>query len=198
MLLPILILVWISACTPSGPRLPTLSANAVILAFGDSLTYGTGAGKDASYPTVLARLTGRRIINAGVPGELSAAGLRRLPGLLDKWHPGLLLLCHGGNDLLQRRSGGQLRKNLEHMIQIAEQRQVPVLLIAVPRPGLFLQAADLYADLAKQYRIPIENNALPEIIARAALKSDQVHPNAKGYRLLAKRLYTLLHQSGAL
>jgi len=186
------------ACTAERPRLPALGNDAIILAFGDSLTYGTGAGRDASYPAVLARLTGRRVINAGVPGELSASGLRRLPATLRKWHPDLLILCHGGNDLLQQRDGKRLQQNLEDMVRIARRQQVPVVLIAVPRPSLFLKADGLYARVAERFQLPLAGEVLGEIISSAALKSDQVHPNARGYRMLAQRVYRLLRDSGAL
>ena len=87
-----------------------LSDNARILAFGDSLTYGTGAQKGEDYPSVLASLTGLEIINAGIPGEVSSDGLKRLPNLLDEHQPDLLILVHGGNDILKNSPEANLRK----------------------------------------------------------------------------------------
>ena len=83
----------------------------VILAFGDSITYGTGARDYQSYPAVLAERTGRRVVNAGVPGEETDRGLRRLPGLLDRHRPALLILCHGGNDILRKRDPTRTAEN---------------------------------------------------------------------------------------
>ena len=75
------------SCGEPPPQLPKLSANAVILAFGDSLTYGTGAKDYESYPAVLSQLIGREVVNAGVPGEVSAAGLKRLPIEIERADP---------------------------------------------------------------------------------------------------------------
>jgi lysophospholipase L1-like esterase len=180
------------------PQLPLLAADATILAFGDSLTAGTGAGDGESYPAVLARLSGRKVVNAGVPGEVSADGVQRLPVLLEREHPALLILCHGGNDLLARREHRLIADNLRAMLRIAVERGVPVLLVAVPSPDLMLKPPKLYEELSGEFRIPIERKALSHILGKGTLKSDYIHPNAAGYRLLAETLAELLKKSGAL
>jgi acyl-CoA thioesterase I len=187
----------LTACSKT-PQLPLLAADATILAFGDSLTAGTGAGDAESYPAVLARLTGRNVVNAGVPGEVSGGGVQRLPELLERERPALLILCHGGNDLLARQNHQLIADNLRAMIRIAGVRGVPVLLVAVPSPDLMLKPPSLYEELAREFRIPLERKALAHILGKGALKSDHVHPNAAGYRLLAEALAELLKKSGAL
>lgn len=193
-----LLLIALAACSPAPPTLPPLPADGLILAFGDSLTYGTGAGPEDSYPAVLERLSGRRVMNAGVPGEVSRDGLRRLPALLDRHDPALLILCHGGNDMLRRRSMEELGANLRAMIDAARERGVPILLLGVPDPGILLSSPRLYQDIARDYELPFDGKVLPEILGKNALKSDHVHPNAQGYALLAQRIHELLAKTGAL
>jgi acyl-CoA thioesterase-1 len=178
-------------------KLPALQADAVVLAFGDSLTYGTGANEDESYPAQLAKLTGRRVVREGVPGEVSAAGLARLPAALDEHRPRLLLLCHGGNDFLQRMPREMAAENLRAMIRLAKSRGIDVLLIGTPEPGFAVSPPAFYADIAKEFRIPYEGDVLGKILKDGSLKADQVHPNAKGYRLMAERVYNLLKKAGA-
>lgn len=190
-LLSILLLVWaalfLQACNRE-PRPAPLSPGAVVLAFGDSLTYGTGAAENESYPAVLAGIIGRRVVNAGVPGETSAEGLARLPLLLEKYRPSLVFLCHGGNDFLRHLDPESLRENLLGMIDLARASGAEVYLIAVPRPGLFLSPASLYGEIARDRHLPCEKEALSEILSDSRLKSDAIHPNAAGYARLAQIL----------
>jgi lysophospholipase L1-like esterase len=186
-----------AACSKT-PQLPLLAADATILAFGDSLTAGTGAGDTESYPAVLALLTGRKVVNGGVPGEVSAGGVQRLPELLEREHPALLILCHGGNDLLAHQNHQLIADNLRAMLRIAGERGVPVLLVAVPSPDLMLKPPALYEELSREFHIPVERKALSHILGKGGLKSDYIHPNAAGYWLLAEALVELLKKSGAL
>ena len=178
-------------------KIAALPADAVVLAFGDSLTYGTGANEEESYPAQLAKLAGRRVVREGVPGEVSASGLARLPAALDEYRPRLLLLCHGGNDFLQRLPREKAAENLRAMIRLAKSRGIDVLLIGTPEPGFTLTPAAFYAEIAREFRIPYEGEVLGKILRDGNLKADQVHPNAQGYRLMAERVYDLLRKAGA-
>jgi lysophospholipase L1-like esterase len=191
------ILLLVSGCGQQA-KLPHLAPDAVVLAFGDSLTYGTGATDEESYPAQLARITGRRVVRDGVPGEVSAAGLARLPAALDENRPRLLILCHGGNDFLRRLPKEQAAENVRAMIRLAKDRGVAVLLIGTPEIGFTLTPPDFYAGIAKQFGIPYEGDVLTRILRNGELKSDQIHPNAQGYRLMAERVADLLRKSGAI
>jgi acyl-CoA thioesterase-1 len=186
----LLLLLFLAAagCRDRTPQIAPLPPGAVILAFGDSLTSGYGADSRESYPAVLGRLTGFQVINAGVPGEITAQGLKRLPALLNRYRPDLVILCHGGNDLLRRLDPEATTANLRQMIQAARASGAQVLLVSVPEPGLLLRPAALYEDLATEFGIPCEERLLPTIMKNGSEKSDAIHPNADGYRRLAEGL----------
>ncbi len=172
-----------------------LQKNQKILAFGDSLTYGYGATTDESYPSILARKIGREVINAGINGETSGEGLKRLPKLLDDGEIKLMILCFGGNDILQKLPMTELKENLEQMIIMAKRRGIAVLLVSVPNIGLFgLSALPLYEEVADEMGIPLLSGMLAEILSEPALKSDQIHPNAQGYRKIAEKIYAKLEE----
>ncbi len=196
----VLIVASLCACSNNNaPQLPELTSTATVLAFGDSLTYGTGADRDESYPAVLSQLSGHTVINAGIPGEISAQGRERLPALLDKHRPELLLLTHGGNDMLRRFNADITRNNIESMIIAAQQRNIPVILVGIPKLGLmFLDTAEIYDEIAEKYGLVYEDSIFAEVESDNALKSDQIHPNAKGYRRIAEAMYKLLTEHGAL
>lgn len=187
----------LAACSEKH-RLPALPADATILAFGDSLTYGTGANAGESYPEVLASLTGRRVINAGVPGETTTDGLARLPRVLEETNPDLIILCLGGNDFLRRFDPAQTRSNLVRMIQMIRAENVPLLLVAVPQLRLLSSSDPVYKELSREFKLPLENEIVADVLHDRDLKADPIHPNAAGYRKIAEALVEQLKNSGAL
>ena len=192
------LILLLAGCGDSGPDLKPLEKDALILAFGDSLTFGTGANAERSYPAVLSRLSGHRVINAGVPGEVTAEGLKRLPGLLDAYQPALVIVLHGGNDLLRKLPPQLIEDNLSAMISLVRQQQAQVVLISVPRPALLLSAEPLFVRLAESRQVPLENDVLADILQSRANKSDAVHPNEQGYAQLAEGIFQFLKMRHAL
>lgn len=194
----LLIFLLLSACGSKEIELSPVPSDGVILAFGDSLTFGTGAPPGQSYPEVLQALIKRKIVNAGVPGETSEQGLRRLPQVLADNRPRLVILCHGGNDMLRKMDQEATAANLRGMIKMVRDRNAEVVLIAVPRPGLILSPAPFYKKISEEMKVPLENEILKVILGDGGLKADYIHPNAEGYAKFASAIQALLKKHGAL
>lgn len=171
-----------------------IAAGATVLALGDSLTFGTGATPETSYPTVLARLTGWNVVNAGIPGDTSAQALARLPALLQEHSPQLVLVGIGGNDFLRRMSETDTRANIRRICEQALAGGAQVMLIAVPAPSAAAVIAGslsdhpLYQEIADSLRLPLHAKGWSTVLANAALRSDQIHANAQGYEAFANGL----------
>ena len=189
--------VLLAACD-RAPTLPRLGSHDVIVAFGDSLTHGTGASADTAYPAVLGTLTGRTVVNAGVPGDTTASALERLPGVLAEHRPRLVLLCLGGNDMLRKHPEASTENNLRLLVQTIRASGAEVMLIAVPEPKLFGGAPGFYARVAEEMRLPLEDDVFNDVLKDNRLKSDPIHANAAGYRVVAERLAEFLQEAGAL
>ncbi|MBE0596571.1 MAG: arylesterase [Desulfuromonadales bacterium] len=185
LLLVFLVLPLFAACERAPEALPE---GAVILAFGDGITYGTGAGEGEGYPAVLERLVGRKVVNAGVPGETTAEGLKRLPGVLAEVRPALVILCHGGEDMIQALEADQIIANLRTMVRLIGEAGAEVLLIAVPPPAAHFQPAAFYVQISRDMKVSIEVNALSNILSRNEMRSESIYPNAQGYAALAEAL----------
>ncbi len=178
---------------PATPENARAYAQRPILAFGDSLTFGTGVEPHLSYPAMLQRMSGVKVVNAGVPGETSAQGLKRLEGALREHRPAMLILCHGGNDVLRGLSRSALKENLAAMVRIAQKENVDVLLVGLPDMStLGFGDLDLYEEVAETYGTMFESGVIGKIERNAALKSDRIHPNAEGYRMMAETFYEIL------
>ena len=174
-----------------------LNTQDTILAFGDSLTYGYNAPPTQSYPAVLSKLTGLKIINAGIPAENSEDGVRRLPQLLENSSIKLMILCFGGNDIIQGLPMKNLKTNLKTMIYMAKEKNINVLLISVPNLNLFgLSPLGLYEEVADEENVPLLSGMLADIISKPSLKSDQIHPNTLGYKQMAEKIYESLKENG--
>jgi acyl-CoA thioesterase-1 len=119
--------------------------------------------------------------------------------LLDQYQPELLILIHGGNDMLRNIPNEQTADNLNRMIAEANGRHIEVVMLGVPKFNLLsLNSADFYQTVAETRQILIDLNTLPDILGDNSLKSDLIHPNDAGYQLMANNIINLLRQAGAL
>lgn len=198
-LLPLILI----ACS-SEPQFPPLPKGANVLILGDSLSHGTGAADGEDYPSLLAASTGWNIINAGVPGDTSAAGLQRLPALLERHDVDLLIVELGGNDFIRRVPQQQTVDNLRAILSEARANGIQPLLLAIPAFSPFgaavgsLSDHELYQELAKETGTPLIEDIFSDVLASNALKSDPIHPNAEGYRLVEEGLRKALSKKGFL
>ena len=194
----LLIALLLAGCGQKVPRVAPVGPNDVIVAFGDSLTYGTGANENESYPAVLAQLINRKVVRAGVPGETTAGGLERLESVIDEHRPALMIVSLGGNDMLRKVGDAEVKANLRKIIQTIRGRGISVVLFGVPKPALITSAPELYAELAKEFSIPYEGKIVTDVLYHPGEKSDAIHPNAKGYRRMAEAFADLLKKAGAI
>jgi acyl-CoA thioesterase-1 len=179
----------------------------VIVAFGDSLTAGYGVAPEESYPALLAarlRAEGypHRVVNAGVSGDTTAGGLRRVDWAL-KLKPEIVLLELGANDALRGQDLGQVRANLDALITRFEAGGARVLLLGMRLPPNYGtryagEFARLYEDVARQRKVAFMPFFLDGVGAVARLNQpDGIHPTAEGYRIIVERLWphlrSLLH-----
>lgn len=186
-----LLLVTLAGCGRDKKTAQPVPPGSTVLALGDSLTFGTGASTETSYPAVLAGLTGWNVVNAGVPGDTSAQALARLPALLAEHQPKLVIVSIGGNDFLRKLPESDTRTHVHAICKQSLAAGAQVLLVAVPRATVAAalgQMTDhaLYAEVAKDLKIPLQREAWGEVLAQPDLRADAVHANARGYAQFAR------------
>jgi len=188
---------FIQGCD-SQKALSRVSTEATILAFGDSLTEGVGTTKQHSYPSVLAQLSGRKVVNAGISGEVTEEGLARLADVIAETNPDLMILLQGGNDILRNHNLQQTKQNLAAMIALAKEQGVQLVLIGVPQKQLFSDVAPFYKELAEEHKLVFDGELISSLLRTRSYKSDMVHFNKTGYQKMAEGIYQLLIKNGAL
>ena len=159
-----------------------------IVCFGDSLTEGVGAGSGEDYPSVLARALAQPVINAGRRGDTSADGLARLDREALERNPRLVVVLFGGNDFLRKIPLSETKKNLAAIVQRIHERGA-MAAVAGLRLGLFAdEYGPIFREIAEQNGALYIPEVLKGILNDSSLKSDAIHPNGAGYRLMAARI----------
>lgn len=175
----------------SGKRPVTnlYSTGTNIICFGDSITRGHGVDAKAAYPALLASMTGLPVINAGMDGDTSSEGLKRLDSDVLEREPLLVIIGFGGNDFLQKLPLEETVKNISEMIDRIQARGAMVALFDISAPLLMPHYRKPFSDLAKTKSLIFIPNVLSGVLTDPAMKSDFVHPNGLGYRAIAHRVY---------
>lgn len=173
-----------------------------IVAFGNSLTAGLGVAPDESYPVQLQKkldLAGYayRVVNAGVSGDTTAGGVRRVSWVLNS-RPSIVILELGANDGLRGLSLEETKANLERIIQQFRQASVTVVLAGMKLPPNYGQDYTggfeaLYQALAKQYHLALIPFFLDGVAASSSLnQADGIHPTGEGYRIIVEKIFPIL------
>jgi acyl-CoA thioesterase I len=181
-----------------------LPSDAVVLAFGDSVTYGVGAGAGEDYPSQLSASSGLDVVNAGVSGDTARAAGARLAPLLSRHQPDLVIVELGGNDFLRKTPEPQVKTFLQGIIREATASGAAVALVSVPRLSLLrasigaLSDSQIYAELAEEEGVILIPDIFSEVLSDSALRADEIHPNAQGYKVLAQGIHSELADQGLL
>ena len=173
-----------------------------IVAFGNSLTAGLGVPPAQSYPAHLQRTLDAAgyaylVVNAGVSGDTTAGGVRRVSWALNS-KPAIVILELGANDGLRGLSLQETKANLERIIQQFQQASVTVVLAGMKLPPNYGQDytaefESLYQALAKQYHLTLIPFFLDGVAASSSLNQpDGIHPTGEGYRLIVERVFPVL------
>ncbi len=175
----------------------------VIVAFGDSLTAGAGVAANVAYPAILekkVRAAGLayRVVNAGVSGETTAGGLRRIDGIIQR-RPALVILELGANDGLRGLALSEMEKNLAAMINALQRNKIRVLLAGMRVPPNYGKAyatafERIYPTLAARFQIPLIPFFLEGVAGQPDLNQDDgLHPTPAGYQVIVDHLWPILH-----
>ncbi len=183
---------FIIGCSVSPPIANRDSDGSSIVCFGDSLTEGVGASRGHDYPALLSHALGVQVINAGVAGETTADGLKRLEKDVLQKDPKLVIVLFGGNDFLQHVPREEVFKSLDEMVRRIQEAGAMVVIVGV-QSGFWGDAARAdYARIAKRRQAAFIPNILDGIFSEPSLKSDSVHPNDAGYEKIAQRILKVI------
>ena len=164
------------------------SRGTALVAFGDSLTAGYGAGPGEDYPSRLSALVHQPIVNAGVSGDTTESALARIDAdVLDR-NPRVVLVGLGGNDFLRRVDIAATEANLRTIVRKIEARGAMVVLLGFRFPNIGPTYESMYDRVAKDEGCLLVPDMLAGILRDPSLKSDEVHPNGRGYALMAERV----------
>ncbi len=183
----VVLLTWLLWPSPYGKvkNLDTRGRN--VIAFGDSLTAGYGAGEGEDYPSRLAAISGIPIVNAGISGDTTATALERIDDVLAQ-DPRIVIVGLGGNDYLNGVTVTATEANLREIVRKLHGARAMVILLGFKFPSLNANYETMYERVAEEEECLLVSGVLAGILTDPALKSDAIHPNAKGYDLMARRL----------
>lgn len=160
-----------------------------IICFGDSLTFGTGSSPGMDYPSQLSRLIGMPVLNAGRPGDMTGDALERLERDVLSLSPGIVFITLGGNDLKNRGSRHEAFDNLKKIIGRIQDKGALVVVGGIDVPLFDRGFPGEYVRVCRETGAVLIPDIYDGILGRGELMSDPIHPNDRGYQIIAERFY---------
>jgi lysophospholipase L1-like esterase len=170
----------------------TVPAGDAVICFGDSLTAGTGSSPGMDYPSQLSGLLGIGVINAGHPGDTTGDALVRLDRDVLSQSPRIVLVTLGGNDLKNCIPREQAFANLKEIIGRIQDKGALVVVGGIDIPLFGRGFNDGYERVCRETGAVLIPDIYDGILGRDDLMSDPIHPNDKGYQIMAERFYTAM------
>lgn len=164
------------------------SRGSSVIAFGDSLTAGYGASAGEDYPSRLSAMSGVQVVNAGKSGDTTESALTRIESDVLSANPRIVIVGLGGNDFLGGMAMQTTEANLRTIIRRIQGVGAMVVLLGFRFPSLTASYEDMYKRVAREEGCLLIDRTLKGILTDPSLRSDQIHPNARGYDLMAQRM----------
>jgi lysophospholipase L1-like esterase len=159
-----------------------------IVCFGDSLVRGRGAEPEESYPAVLARLLGREVLNRGRDGDTSESALERLDDDVLAFSPSVVIITLGGNDMLGRVPIEDTVRSLRKVFERILAARAMIVFLAIHPPFVSDERMARVKELCRELGVLYVDSVMDGMWRNRTLMSDDIHPNAAGYRIIAERV----------
>lgn len=182
------LLLLLFACSPYGRVKNLDSRGSAVIAFGDSLTAGYGAGEGEDWPSRVSAATKIEVVNAGVSGDTTDSALRRLEDDVLSRNPRIVIVGLGGNDFLRGTPLPATEANLRSIVRNIHAQGAMVILLGFRFPSFGANYEAMYERVAEEEGCLLVEGTLKGILTDPKLRSDQIHPNARGYALMAERI----------
>ena len=202
-----LFLVIVLAVASTATHASILNSNdSTILIIGDSLSAGLGVTYNQTWPSLLQdRLNKQdysiRVVNASISGDTTSGGVQRLPKLLDKYTPEIVVIELGGNDGLRGTSIKSIENNLRLMIELALNYDAKILLIGMQLPPNYgnvyaTSFQNIFPQLAIEYKIGLVERLIQRMMNETwqqnLMQMDGIHPTAGGHAQIEKIIWDSL------
>jgi acyl-CoA thioesterase I len=186
------VVAWLVLARGSEPARPTSGDR--IVAFGDSLVQGVGASPGRDIVSLLSRRLGVPIINAGRSGDTTGAALARLDSAVLSRDPRIVIVLLGGNDILRRVPRARMFENLDTIVTRIRARGAAVILVSIEIGFGTGSDGRAYEALAERTSSALVPDVLDGVFGRQALMADGIHPNDRGYEIVADRIEPALRE----